>query len=62
MFKSAAEELGEWADRYRRWARRAQSNEQRLMLQSLERLLSQAEFEAEDNCGYEPLPRSARKL
>jgi len=62
MFKSAAQELGEWADRCRRWARRAQSNEQRLMLQSLERLLSQAEFEAEDNCGYEPLPRSARKL
>jgi hypothetical protein len=62
MFKSAAQELGEWADRCRRWARRAQSNEQRLMLQSFERLFSQAEFEAEENCGYEPLPRSAPKL
>jgi len=60
MFKSAADELGEWADRCRRWARRAKSNEQRLILQSFERLFSQAEFEAEENCGREP--HSARKL
>ena len=60
MFKSAADELGEWADRCRRWARRAQSNEQRLILQSFERLFSQAEIEAEESCGYEP--RSAHKL
>jgi hypothetical protein len=60
MFKSAADELGEWADRCRRWARRAKSNEQRLILQSFERLFSQAEFEAEENCGHEP--HSARKL
>jgi hypothetical protein len=62
MFKSAADELGEWADRCRRWARRAQSNEQRLMLQSFERLFSLAEIEADENCGYEPMPRSPRKL
>jgi hypothetical protein len=49
MFKSAAEEIGEWADRCRRWARRAQSSEQRLMLQSWERLFNQAEIEAEDS-------------
>jgi hypothetical protein len=60
MFKSAAEELGEWADRCRRWARRAQSNEQRQVLQSFERLFSQAEFDAEEDRGYEP--HSARKL
>jgi hypothetical protein len=60
MFKSAAEELGEWADRCRRWAGLAQSNEQRLTLQSFQRLFSQAEFEAEENCGCET--HSARKL
>jgi hypothetical protein len=62
MFKSAAEELGEWADRCRRWARRAQSNEQRLMLQSWERLFNQAETEAEEGRAYEPLPRAQREL
>jgi hypothetical protein len=60
MFKSAADEIGEWADRCRRWARRAQSSEQRLMLQSWERLFNQAESEAEESfdCGYERLPRA----
>lgn len=62
MFKSAAEEIGEWADRCRRWARRAQSSEQRLMLQSWERLFSQAEIEAEKNCGYDPLLHTSHKL
>jgi hypothetical protein len=62
MFKSAAEEIGEWADRCRRWARRAQTSEQRLMLQSWERLFNQAESEAEENFGYEPLPRAPHKL
>lgn len=57
MFKSAAEEIGEWADRCRRWARRAQSSEQRLMLQNWERLFDQAAVEADDDCGYESLPR-----
>jgi hypothetical protein len=62
MLKSAAEEIGEWADRCRRWARRAQSSEQRLMLQSWERLFSQAEIEANENCNYEALPRAPHKL
>jgi hypothetical protein len=52
MFKSAAEEIGEWADRCRRWARSAQSKEQRLTLQSWERLFSQAEIEAEEKIDY----------
>jgi hypothetical protein len=62
MLKSAAEEIGEWADQCRRWARRAQSSEQRLMLQSWERLFNQAELEAEENRGYEALPRAPHKL
>jgi hypothetical protein len=64
MFKSAAEELGEWADRCRRWARRAKSSEQRLMLQSWERLFDQAESEASEKFEYrcEPLARTPRKL
>ncbi len=63
MFKSAAEEIGEWADRCRLWARSARSREQRQMLQSWERLFSQAEIEAEENlgCGYGATPRAPRK-
>jgi hypothetical protein len=48
MIKSAAEEIGHWADQCRRWARDARSREQKLMLQNLERLLSQAALEAGD--------------
>ena len=48
MIKSAAEEIGHWADQCRRWARDARTREQKLMLQNLERLLSQAALEAED--------------
>jgi hypothetical protein len=48
MFKSAAEEIGQWADQCRRWARSASTREQRLMMQNLERLLSQAALDAED--------------
>jgi hypothetical protein len=62
MFKSAAEEIGEWADRCRRWARRTQSSEQRLMLQSWERLFNQAAVEADDDYGYESVPRAPHKL
>ena len=63
MFKSAAEEIGEWADRCRRWARRAQSNEQRQMLQSWERLFNQAELEAEDfDYGYGSTSHLKHKL
>ena len=64
MSKSAAAEMSEWADRCRRWARAAHSREQRLMLQSLERLLSEAALEAEDDLDIEPdsrplLPRNS---
>ena len=48
MFKSAAEEISQWADQCRRWAREARSRDQRLMLHNLERLLSQAALDAED--------------
>jgi hypothetical protein len=47
MIKSAAEELSQWADQCRRWAKRARTREQRLTLQSLERLLDDAAVEAE---------------
>jgi hypothetical protein len=64
MFKSAADEIGEWADRCRRWARRAQSKEQRLMLQSWERLFNQAEIEAEESFDYRygPTQRAPHKF
>jgi hypothetical protein len=48
MFKSAAEEISQWADQCRRWAREARTRDQKLMLQNLERLLSQAALDAED--------------
>jgi len=48
MFKSAAEEISQWAAQCRRWAREARSRDQRLMLHNLERLLSQAALDAED--------------
>jgi hypothetical protein len=48
MFKSAAEEISQWADQCRRWAREARTRDQRLSLQNLERLLSQAALDAED--------------
>jgi hypothetical protein len=57
MFKSAVEELGQWADQCRRWARAAHTREQRLMLQSLERLLSQAALETEDGLDISHAPR-----
>jgi len=49
MFKSAAEEIGQWADQCRRWAKGARTREQRLTLQSLERLLNDAAIEAEQD-------------
>jgi len=57
MFKSAAEEIGQWADQCRRWARGAHTLEQRMMLQSLERILSQAALDAEDGLDVECAPR-----
>jgi hypothetical protein len=51
MFKSAAEELNQWADQCRRWANSARTREQRLTLQSLERILDDAAIEAEQDPG-----------
>jgi len=56
MFKSAAEEISQWADQCRRWARGARTREQRLTLQSLERLLHDAAMEAEEELEL-PAPR-----
>ena len=63
MFKSAAEEIGQWADHCRRWARNARGREQRAMLQNLERLLSQAAREAGDalDIDYVARPLSSTK-
>ena len=47
MFKSAAEEISQWANQCRRWARDARTRDQKLMLQNLERLLSRAALDAE---------------
>ena len=58
MIKSAAEEISHWADRCRRWARDARSHEQKLMLQNLERLLSQAALEAGDALDVDDVVRS----
>jgi hypothetical protein len=49
MVKSTAEEISQWADQCRRWAMDARSREQRLTLQSLERLLDDAAIEAEQD-------------
>lgn len=48
MFKSAAEEISQWADQCRRWAKGARSREQRLTLQSLEKLLHAAALDADE--------------
>jgi hypothetical protein len=47
MFESVAEEIGHWANRCHAWAQGARTTEQRSMLQSLERLLSQAAADAQ---------------
>jgi hypothetical protein len=49
MFKSATEELSQWADQCRRWARGARTREQRSTLQSLEKLLHDAALEADED-------------
>ncbi len=48
MIKSAAEEIGEWADQCRRWAKGARTREQRSTLMGLEKLLQDAALEADD--------------
>jgi hypothetical protein len=56
MFKSAAEEIGQWADQCRRWARGARTQEQRSTLLGLERLLNQAALDAEDELDVDSAP------
>ncbi len=56
MLKSAAEEISQWADQCRRWAKGARTREQLLTLQSLERLLNDAAAEAEQDFDVHSLP------
>jgi hypothetical protein len=56
MFKTAADEISEWADQCRRWASGARTREQRLTLQSLERLLEDAAFDAEQEWDADASP------
>jgi hypothetical protein len=58
MFKSAAEEISQWADQCRRWARSAHTRKQRLTLQRWERLLSEAASEAEEDFDIDYRPGS----
>ncbi|MFZ3358447.1 MAG: hypothetical protein WCA56_23940 [Xanthobacteraceae bacterium] len=61
MAKSAADEIGEWADQFRRWAKGARTQDQRLTLQSLERLFDDAAVEVDMEAGEDldaKLPRS----
>jgi hypothetical protein len=56
MLKSAAEEMSQWADQCRRWAKGARTREQRLTLQSLERLLDDAAADAEQGFDVQSPP------
>lgn len=61
MFKSAADEISQWADQCRRWANGARTREQRSTLASLGRLLHDAAIDAEDElelAAPRPLARS----
>jgi hypothetical protein len=63
MYKSAAEEIGRWADQCQRWASRAQTTEQRLTLRNWQRLFSEAAVEAQDDAetGYCTSPKAPTK-
>jgi hypothetical protein len=56
MLNSAAEEISQWAERCRVWARGARTPEQRAMLQSLETVLSQAAKDAQRDLHPDSLP------
>jgi hypothetical protein len=49
MFKSAAEEISQWADQCRRWARRARTKEQLLALQHWEWFFSEAALDEQQD-------------
>jgi hypothetical protein len=57
MFNSAAEEISQWAARCRDWAKAARTKDQRLMLQSMERLLSEAAMDAQTDLDLTGIPR-----
>lgn len=61
MLNSAAEEISQWAERCRVWAIGARTREQRLMLHSLEMLLSQAAVDAEPDLDRIPRPFMSTK-
>ncbi len=63
MFKSAAEEISQWADQCRRWGRQARTRDQKLMLQNLERVLSHAALDAEDalEVDFRPHPLASHR-
>ena len=55
-FSSAAEEISQWAERCRVWADAARTREQRLMLHSLEMVLSKAAVEAQQELNETQFP------
>ena len=56
MFKSAAQEISQWADQCRQWARDARTGEQRSNLLTLERILNEAALDADDDLPIVPPP------
>jgi hypothetical protein len=61
MLNSAAEEISQWAERCRVWARGARTPEQRAMLQGLENVLSQAAKDAQRDLHPDSLPTYTQK-
>jgi len=61
LFKSAADEIGHWAEQCRRWAVTARTREHRLTLQSLGRLLGKAAAKAETEADTQPQRRPPPK-
>jgi hypothetical protein len=55
-FSSAAKEISQWAERCRIWADGARTREQRVMLHSLEMVLSKAALEARQELDPEQFP------
>ena len=56
MLNSAAEEISQWAERCRVWARGARTPEQRALLEGLENVLSQAAKDSQRDLHPDSLP------
>ncbi|HEY1982438.1 MAG TPA: hypothetical protein VGH13_20370 [Xanthobacteraceae bacterium] len=56
MLNSAAEEISQWAERCRIWARGARTPEQRALLEGLENVLSQAAKDAQRDLHPDSVP------